>query len=89
VFSQQYQNAWNRFNSFTHGGNQIVGGYTMGEGIGAAFPEQDLLATLKHVEGIAVTAVHVMCMIAGEYEPELASSVLDELEAAFHPPVQP
>lgn len=89
IFTRLYDNAWNRFNSFTHGGRQLVGAYTLGDGIGAAFPEQDIINMLAHVEGIAVTAVHVMCMICGEFEPELATSVLDELEAAFHPQPSP
>ncbi|MEN5316330.1 hypothetical protein ABE509_02115 [[Pseudomonas] hibiscicola] len=85
IFTMLYDNAWSRFNSFTHGGGQLVGAYTLGDGIGAAFPEQDIINMLAHVEGAAVTAVHVMCMICGEFEPDLATHVLDELAVAFHP----
>lgn len=48
-----------------------MGPYTMGDGIGAALPEQDTINVLAHVEGAAVTAAHVMCMSGGEFEPKL------------------
>lgn len=80
IFTQQYQNAWERFHSFTHGGNQVVGAYTMGHGIGPAFPEKDVFLVLDHAEGIAVTAVHVMCMIAGEFVPDIAKETLAALK---------
>lgn len=80
IFTKQYQSAWDRFHSFTHGGNQVVGAYTMGHGIGPAFPEEDVFKVLDHAEGIAVTAIHVMCMIAGEFTPDVAMATLADLE---------
>ncbi len=85
MFSELYQNAWRKFDSFTHGGNQIVGGYMMVHGVGAAFPEADLLRVLDHVEGVGINAVHVMGMIAGNMGPDLARAVLADLEAEFAP----
>jgi hypothetical protein len=92
MFSQQYLNAWDKFHSFTHGGSQIVGAYTMGHGVGAAFPEQDIIRVLDHAEAVAMMAIHVMSMICGEFHPDLARDVQNELlkvqpaaERARHP----
>ncbi|WP_448670462.1 DUF6988 family protein [Pseudoxanthomonas mexicana] len=80
MFSQQYVNAWDKFHSFTHAGSQIVGAYTMGEGIGPAFPENDIRAMLDHVEAIACMAIQVMVMIAGDFDRDRANEVLTELD---------
>lgn len=85
MFSQQHANAWDKFHSFTHGGNQVVGAYTMGSGIGSAFREPDILNMLNHVESIVVMGAQVMAMVAGEYAPAEAHATLDELTAAFIP----
>lgn len=80
MFTGVFENAWKKFDSFTHGGVQAVGAYTRGGSIGASFREEDLRAALDHVEAVFVTAGHVMCMICGEFAPELAQSVLTALE---------
>jgi len=80
VFSRQYANAWGKFHSFTHGGAQVVGAYTMGGEIGPAFPDRDIYSVIEHAEAIAVMAVHVMCMIAGEFHPETTRAALTRLE---------
>lgn len=80
IFSEQYRNAWDKFHSFTHGGAQAVGAYTLGHGVGAAFPEADIVGVLDHAEAIAITSVHVMAMICGEFDPTLATDVLTQLE---------
>ncbi|WEN13899.1 hypothetical protein PY254_11675 [Rhodanobacter sp. AS-Z3] len=85
MFSQQHANAWDKFHSFTHGGNQVLGAYTSGEGIGASFGDQAILGVLDHVESIVVMGAQVMAMIAGNYVPDQAHGVLDELTAAFMP----
>ncbi|MHB1059057.1 MAG: DUF6988 family protein [Rhodanobacter sp.] len=85
MFSQQHTNAWDKFHNFTHGGNQVVGAYTQGGGIGAAFGEKNILGVLGHVESIVVMGAQVMAMIGERYIPDQAHSLLDELTAAFMP----
>jgi hypothetical protein len=80
MFSEQYANAWRKFHSFTHGGSQIVGAYTLGHGIGAAFPEADVIKALDHAEAIAVTVVAVMCMVAENFDPESARASIAQME---------
>jgi hypothetical protein len=80
MFTKQYEAAWNKFHSFTHAGIQMVGAYTMGHGIGPAFPEQDIRMVLDHAEAVASMVVQVMVMIAGEFDPSLASDVLDRMQ---------
>lgn len=79
IFTQQYANAWDKFHSFTHGGSQIVGAYTLGDSIGPAFPTADVHGLLDHVEAISIMVVHVMAMIAGEFDDALGHSVLEQL----------
>lgn len=79
MFSQQYANAWDKFHSFTHAGIQMVGAYTMGHGIGAAFPEENIRDVLDHAEAVAMLVVQVLVMIAGDHDPDLAHDVLDQL----------
>lgn len=80
MFTGVFNNAWEKFHSFTHGGVQAVGAYTRGGSIGASFHEEHLHAALDHVEAVYVTAGHVMCMICGEFDPDLAQRVLSSIE---------
>ena len=80
IFTVQYVKAWEKFHSFTHAGNQMVGAYTMGHGIGAAFPDSDIRTVLDHAETIGSLVVHVMAMVAGEFDEDLTHSVMDQLE---------
>ena len=80
MFSEQYANAWSKFHSFTHGGSQIVGAYTLGHGIGAAFPEADVIKALDHAEAIACTVVMVMCMVGENFDPENAHAAIAQME---------
>ena len=80
MFTKQYEAAWDRFHSFTHAGIQMVGAYTMGHGIGSAFPEQDIRMVLDHAEAVASMVVQVMVMIAGDFDPGVASEVLDRIQ---------
>lgn len=79
IFSQQFANAWTKFHSFTHAGNQMVGAYTMGHGIGPSFPVEDIFKVLDHAEAIAMMVVQTMVMVAGHFDPAVAHEVLDEL----------
>ena len=85
MFSEQHKNAWKKFHDFTHGGNQVVGAYTRGSGIGAAFGDENLQTALDHVESIVVLGAQIMIMVAGEYIMEEAKEALDELCQAFMP----
>lgn len=89
VFSEQYANAWAKFHDFTHGGNQVVGAYTQGDGIGAAFGEAAILGALDHVEAIVVMGAQVMAMVAGDFVPDQAHKALDKLTTAFIPRPHP
>lgn len=79
MFTEQHKAAWGRFHSFTHAGIQMVGAYTMGHGIGPAFPEEDMRKVLDHAEAVASIVVQVMVMIAGEFDAKLAEDVLGQL----------
>lgn len=81
IFSTQHANAWDRFHSYTHGGRAMVAAYTAGDGIGADLPDPELLRLLDHVEGVAMTGVHVMGAVCGEFDRGTAIRVLDALDA--------
>lgn len=78
-FSEQYANAWDKLHSFTHAGSQMVGAYTQGESIGPAFSVDLIHDVLSHAEAVAMTAVHILVMIAGEFDPDVGRGVLEEL----------
>ncbi|MBB5940790.1 hypothetical protein [Xanthomonas sp. 3307] len=80
MFTKQYEAAWDKFHSFTHTGIQMVGAYTLGHGIGPAFPEQDIRMVLDHSEAVASMVVQVMVMIAGDFDPDLADEVLNRIK---------
>lgn len=80
MFTEQHKAAWEKFHSFTHGGIQMVAAYTLGHGIGPAFPEEDIKKVLDHAEAVAIMAAQVMVMIAGEHEALVANGVLDDLQ---------
>jgi len=89
IFTAQYDNAWAKLHSFTHGGAQAVGAYWSGGEVGANFREEDIYHALDHTEAILVLTVHVMCMIAGEFDPESARVVLGDLEKIEPTPPTP
>lgn len=47
VFSKLYENAGEKLHDFVHGGRQITGAYTRGNGIGAAFGADNLKGALS------------------------------------------
>jgi hypothetical protein len=85
VFSKLYENAGEKFHDFVHGGRQIAGAYTRGDGIGAAFGADNLKGALSHAEAVIGTGAQVMIMIAGAFAPDQAHRALDEFGKAFLP----
>jgi hypothetical protein len=76
-FTKQYQNVGTKFHGFTHGGREIVSAYLTEHGVGAGFREDDVYEVLDHAEALAMLAVQVQAMVAGEHEPDTAMSVID------------
>jgi hypothetical protein len=87
VFSKLYENAGEKLHDFVHGGRQITGAYTRGDGIGAAFGADNLKGALSHAEAVVGTGAQVI-MIAGEVIPDQAQRALDEFGKAFLPQQQ-
>ncbi|RAO75915.1 DUF6988 family protein [Dyella jiangningensis] len=88
VFSKLYENAGEKFHDFVHGGRQIAGAYTRGDGIGAAFGAENLKGALSHSEAVIGTGAQVIIMIAGEVVPDQALRALDEFHRVFLPQQQ-
>lgn len=84
IFTQQFQNGIEHLHSFTHGGNQIALPYLATREIGASYRDEDVFTALGSIEAIALTAVLVTIMVAGESSPELAQQVLEEFGAEFN-----
>jgi hypothetical protein len=89
IFSELYQNAFSFFHSFTHGGNQIANGYMAGNGIGASYPDDKIIQAIDHAHAVGITAVQVMVMLGGEYDPATGHDILDQFGARFVPPAAP
>lgn len=86
VFSKLYENAGEKLHDFVHGGHQIAGAYTHGNGIGAAFGAENLKGALSHAEAVVATAAQVIIMIAGEFDVDQSQRALDDFTKAFLPP---
>ena len=77
IFTLQHNNVRNRFHGFTHGGREIVSAYLTEHGVGAGFREDDVYEVLDHAETMAMLAVQLLGMVAGERDPDTAMSVID------------
>lgn len=81
IFTLQHDNLRNRLHGFTHGGREIVSAYLTEHGVGAGFREADVYEVLDHAEAMAMLAVQLLAMVAGEHDPDTAMSVIDIVSA--------